>query len=98
MSDDGTPKRRSSHSKRTGRPTGRPAHAPSDQLRDIVERMARIGLSHDAIGFVLGLGSRHTVRKHYRQQLDRGATAIHLAFGQVYAAKMLGGTGVPGDE
>lgn len=50
---------------------GRPAHAPSDKLRGIVEGMASVGATHDEIAASVGV-TKKTLYLRYRPELDRG--------------------------
>lgn len=55
--------------KPTGRPRGRPEHAPTAALRRKVSIAAGGGMTHEDIATALGI-SRETLRKHYRQELS----------------------------
>lgn len=46
-------------------------HDPTPQLRETVERMAATTLPQDMIAAILGITPK-TLRKHYREELDRG--------------------------
>jgi hypothetical protein len=78
-------------------PNGRPPHRPTPQLRQIVERMVTIlGASHAQCAAVIGL-SPTTLAKHYQPELRKAQLAVHSMVAQTYIAKVLGGTGAPGD-
>lgn len=47
----------------------KPVHKPTSESRELVERLASIGIPQDKIAHVVGL-SGPTLRKHYREQLD----------------------------
>jgi hypothetical protein len=73
---------------------GRPPHMPTPELRAVVERLTKMGLSHFHTAKALGI-ARSTLRKRYRTELTRAGLAVGLAIGQTYLAKCLGG--VEGD-
>jgi hypothetical protein len=52
---------------------GRRAHKPDPAQRRQVEAMAAYGVPEDAIARVIGIDAK-TLRKHYRDELDTGAT------------------------
>ena len=56
------------------------AHKPTPETRKAVLNMALAGFAQDAIIKVLGIGSKITLGKHYRKELDQGST---LATSQV---------------
>lgn len=47
------------------------AHEPDDHSRAMVEAMSGYGIPHDDIATVVGCDPK-TLRKHYRDELDRG--------------------------
>jgi len=53
-------------------PAGRPAHEPTDKDRRIVLEMTGYGITQEDMARALGI-SEHTLQKHYREELDRGA-------------------------
>lgn len=53
-------------------------HEPSNESRRIVEDAAGLGLPHPQIGRLLRIGD-DTLRKHYREELDRGMATANLA-------------------
>lgn len=52
--------------------SGRPEHAPTDKTRFEVSMMVSFGNSQPQIAAVIGI-SEHTLRLHYREELDLGA-------------------------
>ena len=46
-------------------------HEPSEETRKTVQTMAGYGIPHDDIGTILGI-CPHTLREHYRKELDTG--------------------------
>lgn len=51
----------------------RPNLNPSDEQRKKVKQLAACGFTHETIGQAIGVRSPKTLRKHFREQLDRGA-------------------------
>jgi hypothetical protein len=51
----------------------RPEHQPTPSNRKQVEALAAYGIPQDDIGRVIGI-SKPTLEKHYREELDTGAT------------------------
>lgn len=54
---------------------GRPEFRVTPAIRRKVEQCVAAGMSHQKIGLVLGI-DRHTVEKHFREELDRGSALI----------------------
>jgi hypothetical protein len=52
----------------------RPQLNPTKEQRDIVKSMAAMGIPHQDIALKIGIRSPKTIRKHFRQELDLGAT------------------------
>ena len=46
-------------------------HQPNEETRKTVQAMAGYGIPHDDIATVIGI-SPHTLREHYRKELDTG--------------------------
>ena len=46
-------------------------HEPNEETRKTVQAMAGYGIPHEDIGTVIGI-SPHTLREHYRAELDTG--------------------------
>lgn len=64
---------------------GKPPYEPLPEHRRMVESMAAVGITHDQMAAVLGIG-RHALEKHFRSELDLGAVkaTINVA-GALYA-------------
>lgn len=63
----------------------RPSHKPTDELRKRVKTLAGFGLNIEQIGHVIGL-DRHTVSKHYREELRSGKSeALAICVNSLFA-------------
>jgi len=51
----------------------RPAIKPSDEQRRLVRSLSAFGVLQEQIAKRVGIRSAKTLRKHYREELDRGA-------------------------
>lgn len=58
------------------RKQGRPAHAPTPELRQRVEGYVSCGVTHEQIRKLLNI-SRPSLEKHYRTELDLGAAVAN---------------------
>lgn len=58
------------------RKQGRPAHAPTPELRQRVETYVACGVTHEQISRLLNI-SRPSLEKHYRAELDNGAAVAN---------------------
>ena len=52
----------------------RPQFNPTAEQRTLVKSMAALGIPHDSIALKIGVRSPKTLRKHFRLELDLGAT------------------------
>lgn len=52
--------------------SGRAAHKPTKELRRQVETMAGLGVKQVDMCQVIGIGSKNTLEKYYRKELDSG--------------------------
>ena len=52
----------------------RPKLIPTDEQRRVVKSMAAMGTPHEDIALKIGIRSPKTLRKHFREELDLGAT------------------------
>ena len=52
----------------------RPRFNPTDEQRKMVKPMAAVGIRHEEIARKVGVRSPKTLRKHFRSELDEGAT------------------------
>lgn len=66
-------------------------HRPSEEQRKAVQAMAGYGIPHENISTVLGI-SPHTLRQHYRKELDTGSIIANSAVAQ-NLFKLATGTG-----
>jgi hypothetical protein len=60
---------------------GRPAYAPSDEERRKVKALAAYGNTQDEIAGVIGMSAR-SLRKHFREELDRGVVEANSQVSQ----------------
>jgi len=60
---------------------GRPAHKPTDAQRGQVQAMAAYGIPQNDIARVIDV-SANTLRKHYADELETGATKANAKVGQ----------------
>lgn len=56
---------------------GRPGHVPTDVFRKQVLTFCGMGLTHSQIAMMLSI-SDETLRKYYREELDKGEAAMNL--------------------
>ena len=101
---DGTPKPRggarpgAGRSSRPRKPNGRPPLRPTEESRRFVGSLVTVlNVTHRQVAQVMGLAVG-TLRKHYREELDRAKVEVDIAVGETFIAKCLGGTGREGDE
>ena len=59
----------------------RPRFAPTDQQRRMVKSMAAYGIRQEEIAGVIGVSAK-TMRRHFRGELDRGATEANTQVAQ----------------
>jgi hypothetical protein len=59
----------------------KPQHKPTEDQRKKAENWAMVGVPHDHIVILLGLGSLHTLYRHYRAELDLGKAKANAAIG-----------------
>lgn len=69
---------------------GRPPHEPTYRQREQVEGLAALWVPQRAIAAFLGI-SENTLRKHYPDELDRGAALGDIALGNCFRAKLEAG-------
>ncbi len=60
----------------------RPKLKPTDENRKMVRMMAACGIGQEQIAARIGIRSPKTLRKHYREEIDRGATDANTLVGQ----------------
>jgi hypothetical protein len=69
---------------------GRPAFQPTDAQRRLVRSLAACGTRQDLIASMLEISSR-TLRKHFRNELDRAAIEVNTQVAQTLFNKALAG-------
>ncbi|OXE37506.1 MAG: hypothetical protein CGW95_00920 [Phenylobacterium zucineum] len=63
-----------------------PAHKPTRQMREQVERMAGFGFTIEQIAIALDIGER-TLYKYYSTELERGHISVNMkVVGKLFAA------------
>ena len=71
----------------------RPKLNPTDEQRRLVKKLAAVGTKHEDIAQILNIRSPKTLRKHFREDLDRGATEANAnVAGALYNNAMAGDT------
>lgn len=60
----------------------RPKLQPTEENRKMVRMMAACGIDQEQIAARIGIRSTKTLRKHYRDDLDRGAVDANTMVGQ----------------
>ena len=65
-------------------------HKPNAETRRLVETSSGIGLPHEQIGMLLEIDDK-TLRKHYRDELNKGKAKAHLKIAQTLFNKASGG-------
>ena len=66
------------------------AHKPTPETRRLVETSSGIGLPHEQIATLLEIDDK-TLRKWYRDELDKGKAKAHLKIAQTLFNKATGG-------
>ena len=69
----------------------RPRFVPSAEQRSKVRSMAAFGLRQEDIARSLGLRSCKTLRRHFRQELDRAATEANARVAQCLYQQAISG-------
>jgi hypothetical protein len=79
--------------RRPRKPPGRPPHAPTDESSRFVGALVTIlNLNHEQVAEVMGIAPK-TLRKHYRDRLEKAKIEVDIAVGETILAKCLGGVG-----
>jgi hypothetical protein len=69
----------------------RPKLSPTDEQRRLVKKLAAVGTKHDEIAHMVNIRSPKTLRKHFRDELDRGAAEANAnVAGALYKKAMAG--------
>ena len=83
--------------RRPRKPPGRPPHVPTEESRRFVGSLVTVlNVTHRQVAEVMRLAVG-TLRKHYREELDKAKLEIDIAVSETFIAKCLGGTGAEGD-
>lgn len=69
----------------------RPKLEPTDEQRRLVKSLAAFGIRQEEIGKLIQIRSPKTLRKHFREELDRGATEANYNVAQSLYQKATGG-------
>ena len=71
----------------------RPKLSPTDEQRRLVKQLAAVGTKHEDIAHMVKIRSPKTLRKHFREELDRGAAEANAnVAGALYKNAMDGDT------
>jgi hypothetical protein len=78
---------------------GRPAHAPDERSRRLVEMLSMLNFRQETIAGVIGCDGK-TLRKHYRKELDVSYAELGAQLMSVGVRRALGAFGgpKPGEE
>ena len=60
----------------------RPKLSPTEEQRRLVKSFAAVGIPQEAIAKQIGIRSPKTLRKYFREELDRGGTEANYKVGQ----------------
>jgi len=72
----------------------RPKLDPSQEQRKRVKSLSAVGITQEEIARQIGVRSPKTLRKHFREELDRGAIEANASVaGALYNKAMAGDTG-----
>ncbi len=77
-------------------PGGRPPFEPTEKQRGQVEAMVRYGISEAEISRAIGI-SEPTLRKHFAEEIDTGATKANAQVGEFLFSTIVG-LSIPGRE
>ena len=69
----------------------RPNLRPTEEQRKLVKSLAACGIHQEKIAAMLGIRSPKTLRKHFRKELDGGATEANYSVAQSLYKKAIGG-------
>src|ERR1700693_3786982 len=61
----------------------RPKFSPTEEQRKLVKSFAAVGISQEEIAKHIGIRSPKTLRKHFREELDRGGTEANYKVAQM---------------
>jgi len=60
----------------------REKHIPTDETRALVEQLSGMGTRHEDIAAYLGFGSKMTLYKYYKEELNLGAVKANTTIAQ----------------
>ena len=66
------------------------AHEPTQESRKLVESTSGLGLPHESIAVLVGIDDK-TLRKYYREELDRGKAVAHSNIAKTLYQKAVAG-------
>ena len=69
----------------------RPKLDPTDEQRKKVKTLSAVGIPQDEIARHIGIRSPKTLRKHFREELDRGATDANASVAGALFKEAMGG-------
>ena len=69
----------------------RPKFTPTNEQRRLVKSMAAMGIQHEQIAALITRCTAKTLRKHFREELDRGAIEANYQVGQALHKKAMSG-------
>lgn len=72
------------------RKVGKPAHVPTEKLRQIAYDASGYGLPHEQIAVLVGVDDT-TLRIHYRKELDEGKAQAHNKVSKTLFEKAVSG-------
>lgn len=68
-------------------------HVPTKKTRERVWMAVALGIPIPEVAFLIGLGSEHTLKKHYKEEIERARHEANIAVGgQLYKKCMEGDT------
>jgi len=73
----------------------RPPFTPTQEQRKMVKSMAAYGMRQEEIAAVLGVRSKKTLRKHFRNELDRGVIEANIQVAQALYKWAISGQSPP---
>lgn len=65
-------------------------HEPTQETRNLVETSSGLGLPHESIAVLVGIDDK-TLRKYYREELDKGKAKAHVKIAQTLYQKATAG-------
>lgn len=65
-------------------------HIPTDDTKKLVETSSGLGLPHESIAVLVGIDDK-TLRKYYREELDKGKAKAHATIARTLYQKATAG-------